>query len=387
MLSKGADIEYRDETGCTPLHHAAFSGPAESVEFLLDAGADINAFHEQWKVPLCIAILRGQLEIVKTLLRHKVSINIDCGELGTPAHAACAKADMGIIELLHSEGANFGAQKYVDLGIWSVLIHEKIEPARRIARQYSSAGALAIALGKREVAVWCVDHGLSLGEPYIHVPTEWLKDTATERTQRLKDIVARTSHESKPTLVMMAASYLDNFMIELLLANGADAVAVDATYYGGHNAIFYAVDSAENREDNPEALKACVSLLQEHNASINAQSTKGATALMKAVEWYQDRHGVVRTLLDLGASIDIADEEGNTALTLASVETTELLCARGADVNFRSSRGTAFDLATDDKRQVLLHHGALSTSAFGKTCTARETSKGKKRKSGKKKRS
>jgi hypothetical protein len=52
LLSKGADIEFRDESNFTPLHHAVFSGPVESVEYLLDAGADINAFHQLWRVPL-----------------------------------------------------------------------------------------------------------------------------------------------------------------------------------------------------------------------------------------------------------------------------------------------------------------------------------------------
>lgn len=87
LLSKGADIEFRSEANCTPLHHAAFSGPVESVEFLLDAGADINAFHNEWKVPLCIAILRGRLEIVETLLGYKANVNIHCPQIGSPAHA------------------------------------------------------------------------------------------------------------------------------------------------------------------------------------------------------------------------------------------------------------------------------------------------------------
>lgn len=50
------------------------------------------------------------------------------------------------------------------------------------------------------------------------------------------------------------------------------------------------------------------------------------------------------------------DEEGNTALMLASAEVAELLCARGADVNLKTSRGTDFDLATEEKRQIVLQY-------------------------------
>jgi hypothetical protein len=273
LLGKGADIESRDESNCTPLHHAVFSGPAESVEFLLDAGADINASHPEWKVPLCIAILRGRPEIVKTLLKYKASTNIDCGHLGSPVHAACAKADMATVELLTTEGVKFAKQKHVSLGIWSVLIHGKIEPAPRILFQYSSPGGLAVALGKHEVVEWCLIHGFSLDEPWIHIPSEWLDDSDAERTQRLEDVAARTSHESKSTLIMMAASHLDCDMIELLLAKGADAEAVDSTYYYGYNAIFHAVRSVKNTEDNSKALSACISILQKHGVSIDAQDT------------------------------------------------------------------------------------------------------------------
>jgi len=189
---------------------------------------------------------------------------------------------------------------------------------------------------------------------------------------------------------MMAASHLDHSIMELLLAKGADAVAVDSTYYDGYNAIFHAVNSDKNRQDKPGGLHACVSLLQKYGASIDTQDTKGASALMRAVEWYQDQHGVVSTLLDLGASIDIVDKEGNTALTMSSsAELTERLCVSGANVNLETSRGTALSLAEGDKRQVLLRHGALlvPSCSSGEVYTATRNSTGKKRKSGRKKRS
>ena len=384
--AKAQDIEFRSEANCTPLHHAVFSGPVESVEFLLDAGADINAFHQMWKVPLCIAILRGRIEIVETLLRYKANANIDCVRLGSPAHAACARADLAIIQLLHREGANFAAQKIVDIGIWTILMHGEQGAMHRNAMQCCSAGALAIALGNCEVVEWCLDHVLSLDEPYIHVPREWLDDTPSEQSQRLEDIGARTSHESKSTLVMMAASHLDRSMLKLLLDKGADAVAVDFKYYDGYNAVFHAVKSGRNREHSPGALQACILILQYYGADIDAQDTKGASVLMKAVEWYQNKHGVVSTLLDQGASDGVVDEEGNTALMLASVEVTELLCARGADVNLKTSRGTAFDLATEDKRQILLQYVAIPIHSSSQSPAATKNSKGKKRKTGRKKR-
>jgi ankyrin repeat protein len=160
---------------------------------------------------------------------------------------------------------------------------------------------------------------------------------------------------------MLAASNLDAEMLDLLLSKGADATTMDTSYFDGFNAIFHAVKSERNCDGNPGALAACVNILQRYGASIDTQDSKGATPLMKAVEWHQDKHNVVGTLLDLDASIDVVDQEGNSALMRASVATAELLCARGADVNLATSRGTAFGLADDDKRKVLLRYGAIPT--------------------------
>ena len=211
--------------------------------------------------------------------------------------------------LLHSGGANFAAQKHVDLGTWPIFIHGKQGPVQRTAAQYCSAGALATALGDCEVVERCLDHRLSLDEPCIYIQREWFDDSPSERSQRLENIGARISHESKSTLLVMAASHLDHSTRKLLLRKGADAMAVESKYYDGYDAIFYAAKSGRKREYSPCALQACISILQYYGADIDAQDNKGASVLMKAVEWYQHKHSVVNTLLELGALDDAVDKK------------------------------------------------------------------------------
>jgi ankyrin repeat protein len=362
LLSKGADIEYRSHMNCTPLHHAAYSGSAEAVDFLIDAGADINAYDKYWGVPLGLAIVGRRMDIVKLLLEHKANVNTDCGILGSPAHAACAVRDMGFLRLLCDHGASLKTVRFTGLAIWPILVEGK-GWAHSIVGQYCSPGGLAVVLGNLEAVRYCLDspQGLTLDEPWRHIREDWLPSSEPDPSQRLDLVAANHLREGKSTLVMLAASNLDVDMLDLLLSKGADAAAMDTSYFDGFNAIFHAVNSEKNRDGNPGALAACVKSLQRYGASIDAQDNKGVTPLMKAVEWYQDSHNVVGTLLDLGASIDVVDQEGNSALMRASVATAQLLRARGADVNLATSRGTAFSLAENDKRQVLLRHGAIPT--------------------------
>jgi ankyrin repeat protein len=362
LLSKGADIEYRSHMNCTPLHHAAYSGSVEAVEFLIDAGADINAYDEYWGVPLGFAIVGRRMDIVKLLLEHKASVNTHCGVLGSPAHAACAARDMDVLRLLCDHGACLKTVRFTGLAIWPILVDGKGR-AHSTVGQNCSPGGLAVVLGNLEAVRYCLDspQGLSLGEPWRHIRDDWLPSSRVEGSQPLDLVVTNHLREGNSTLAMLAASNLDVGMLDLLLSKGADAAAMDTSYFDGFNAIFHAVNSEKNCDGNPGALVACVRSLQRYGASIDAQDNKGATPLMKAVEWHQDSHNIVRTLLDLGASIDVVEQEGNCALMLASVDTAELLCARRADIHLATSRGTAFSLAENDKRQVLLRHGAIPT--------------------------
>jgi ankyrin repeat protein len=347
---------------CTPLHHAAYSGSAEAVEFLIDAGADINAYDKMWGVPLGFAIVGRRMDIVKLLLEHKANVNTDCGSLGSPAHADCAARNMGVLRLLVDHGASLTSVRFAGVTIWSIVLDGK-KSAHSTVGQYCSPGGLAVVLGNLEVTRYCLDspQGLSLDEPWRHIRDDWLPSSRVEESQHLDLVVAKHLREGKSTLVMLAASSLDADMLDLLLSKGADATAMDTSYFDGFNAIFHAVRSERNCDGNPGALAACVKILQRYGASIDTQDNKGATPLRKAVEWHQDSHNVVGTLLDLGASIDVVDQEGNSALMRTSVAAAELLCACGADVNLATSRGTAFGLADNDKRKALLRYGAIPT--------------------------
>jgi ankyrin repeat protein len=81
VLAQGADVNFRDENGITPLMHAArgdrpnMKEPAatdrpEVVRLLLKSGADVNAATDSGFVALFWAARYGHTNVVKVLLDH-----------------------------------------------------------------------------------------------------------------------------------------------------------------------------------------------------------------------------------------------------------------------------------------------------------------------------
>lgn len=82
-----------------------------------------------------------------------------------------------------------------------------------------------------------------------------------------------------------------------------------------------------------------VKLLIEHGADVNAATSKGETALHRAV--IVKRVNSISALVRMGATVDVQDQEGATPLMMAVAggtcgEATALL-EHGADVNVRAS--------------------------------------------------
>lgn len=140
-------------------------------------------------------------------------------------------------------------------------------------------------------------------------------------------------------------------MLRFLLDHGA---LIDGRDDTGATYLQTAIDNDEEE---------IVGLLIERGANVNVADEDGATPLMQ-VESIE----IARLLLDHGAKVNAADKEGQTALHLLTaepgrIEFAELLISRGADVNARDHEGhTPLDYIVEgfdyDFALLLVSHGA-----------------------------
>ncbi|KAK9823435.1 hypothetical protein WJX72_002723 [[Myrmecia] bisecta] len=87
-LASGADIDGRDQEGCTALHWAADRGHLEVVEYLLDHGADVNARDYDGQTPLHYGALCENRQVCERLLRAGADASIQDSSGDTAAVAA-----------------------------------------------------------------------------------------------------------------------------------------------------------------------------------------------------------------------------------------------------------------------------------------------------------
>ena len=83
LLSKGANINAKNEKGQTALMVAAWRKRLEIVRCLIDNGADVNATNQYGGTALMDAAMTGHLEVVKPLIDRGVDLHAKTQRGGT----------------------------------------------------------------------------------------------------------------------------------------------------------------------------------------------------------------------------------------------------------------------------------------------------------------
>ena len=103
LLEYGADINYRNNKGNTPIFwFAQIFNPAKInlIKVIIEKGADINAINNEGKTPLLLAVSDGNFYIAKILLEHGADIKVKDKSGKTAMDYALEKGDKEMVNLL-----------------------------------------------------------------------------------------------------------------------------------------------------------------------------------------------------------------------------------------------------------------------------------------------
>jgi ankyrin repeat protein len=106
LISKGADVNTRNEIGETPLLRAVYNGNAKIVEVLVTGGAEKNSKDKNGWTALMWAVNDGRDGIAKFLIESGADVNAKDGDSRTVLMRAASGGRRGMVELLLAEGAD-----------------------------------------------------------------------------------------------------------------------------------------------------------------------------------------------------------------------------------------------------------------------------------------
>lgn len=93
LIDHGADVDAADDSGSTPLQHAAMLGKTGSIDVLVACDADVDSVDLDGCTALHWAAMEGHGEAIVALLRNGADIDALDNAGRTPLHRACAIDD------------------------------------------------------------------------------------------------------------------------------------------------------------------------------------------------------------------------------------------------------------------------------------------------------
>lgn len=384
LIGRGANVDAQTDLGVTPLYLASEIASVEMVQRLLAAGANPNIAAATGVSPLMLASRAGATAAVRSLLTHKAAPNArdkSSGQTALMWGAAHGHAD--IVRALAESGGDVHARSIVGKKYINRGGPEGGSDAEELARAASgmrawveTGGNTALMFAARSGSIECAKALLAHGAN--------VNDVGADRNSALV-VAAHSGHGA---------------LAEFLLENGADANANGAGYTVLHAAVLrgdaslvrkslarganpnarYSIGTEARRAGpdyylpdvligaTPYVLAAKFASpdmmrdLAAAGADVRAASANGTTALMVAAsndhrrqQGYRfgerptqealERESLepVKVALELGADVNAANEDGDTALHVATAaqfnSIIQLLVQNGADLGAKNKNG------------------------------------------------
>jgi len=377
LISRGANVNVKDQKGMTPLHLAAKEGHEDIAEILISKGANINAIYGEWGVPLHLAAREGHAEVAELLIDKGTDVNAHGPYGHTSLQYATNHGHVNVIELLISKGADIEARDNWDTtpliaaARWNhpELVKLLLDRGANIeARTTSGETTLMAAAGANnpEAVKLLLDRGADIEARSSRGYTPLIAAARANSLEAAKLLLKRGALiDGKPygdkTALREAVKNGHKDMVELLLAHGA----APGRRYLGQNLIMVAMYSHHKVGNQKEMVKLLVDKGVRHSpvhiaafmgdldevksylaagGDINAQDPSHQLTLLMCA-FYGGQTEEMEFLISKGADINLQDGEGNTVLHRCpsrgrlGLEHARMLLDKGADVTIRNDIG------------------------------------------------
>ncbi len=314
--------------GRTMLWEAAYRGKLEMVQFLLERGADINVpgcYHIQHRIeitPYCVARYEGRDLVADYLLQHGATLDI---------HTAAYLKDYDAVRSHLDNDPNL-----INSGYLQAVMLPAGQPHTFEHRHATWATPLCYAIvgGNPAIVELLISRGATI-EPHSERFLDYA--TAYDYVEITKLLLENGADSSKAPRILDD----DSEMSVLLKAHGVPSKDINAKNHMGWPPLVY-VCRGDNGE-HPEEVHRLLAL----GADINIQNYKGKTGLHCAAK--AGFLNVINLLIENGATVDAADDTGETPLfeairsTIKSGEkqraALEALLIKGANPNIKNRKG------------------------------------------------
>ncbi len=333
LISKGADVNARDEKGMTPLYYAARYGRKEVAELLISKGADVNVKEDRWGgTPLSWTAMGDHRDLAELLIANGANVNSK-GHYGwTPLHDAAWGGARHVADLLLAKKADISAQaeKWAATPLHAAAYQGHKDVAELLIAKGADVNTKGIegytplqraaSKGHRDVVELLLAKGAKISSFHL---AACIGDLS--RVRRFCDEATDVDKKDKLnwTPLNWAAFTGQRDVVEFLVAKGADVNARD----GSRRTVLHYPTRTGHKE--------IVEVLLANGADVNARDGRWLTALHYAAR--NGHKGIVEVLLANGADINARGRFSKTPVELAmggnQREVVELLVSKGADIS------------------------------------------------------